>query len=185
MLHRLVFACALVALVGAGSSLRCEWMDHKFKQFSDTSLDLLGKMVINATNSTGDQEDAGEEVPFPHHLYRQVSQESAKKQVAFTVQVLKEVFVLFVEDSSFSSWQQSGLEKFLGVVNTLAERLHACVPGSLEPVHKTKLQMYFKRLLNHILKKQGYSVEAWEIIRKTTKTHLERTQRLLSALISS
>ncbi|KAF6730039.1 Interferon a3 [Oryzias melastigma] len=136
MLHRLVFACALVALFGAGSSLRCRWMEHKFKQLSDTSLDLLGKMVINATNSTGNQEDAGEEVPFPHHLYRNASQESDENKVAFTVQVLKEVSDLFEEDSSFSSWQQSGLEKFLGVVNTLAERLHSCVPGSLEPDHK-------------------------------------------------
>uniref|UniRef100_A0A3P9GYQ9 Interferon phi 4 n=1 Tax=Oryzias latipes TaxID=8090 RepID=A0A3P9GYQ9_ORYLA len=178
MLHRLVFACALVTLAGAGFSLRCRWLDHKFKQFSDTSLDLLEKMVNNATNST--------EVDFPHHLYRQASEESAENQVALTVQVLKEVSALFEEeDSSSSSWQQITVEKFLGVVNRQADELHSCVPESLVHKKNRKLRMYFKRLLDHILKKQGYSAEAWETIRKETKAHLLRAQRLLSPLISS
>ncbi|XP_023805361.1 interferon a3-like [Oryzias latipes] len=185
MLHRLVFACALVSLAGAGFSLRCRWLDHKFKQFSDTSLDLLEKMVNNATNSTEGDATEDIEVDFPHHLYRQASKESAENQVAFTVQVLKEVSALFEEDSSSASWQQITVEKFLGVVNRQADELHSCVSESLVHKKNRKLRMYFKRLLDHILNKQGYSAEAWETIRKETKAHLLRAQRLLSPLISS
>uniref|UniRef100_A0A3P9LLR6 Interferon phi 4 n=1 Tax=Oryzias latipes TaxID=8090 RepID=A0A3P9LLR6_ORYLA len=186
MLHRLVFACALVSLAGAEFSVRCRWLDHKFKQFSDTSLDLLEKMVNNATNSTEGDATEDIEVDFPHHLYRQASKESAENQVAFTVQVLKEVSALFEEeDSSSSSWQQITVEKFLGVVNRQADELHSCVSESLVHKKNRKLRMYFKRLLDHILKKQGYSAEAWETIRKETKAHLLRAQRLLSPLISS
>uniref|UniRef100_A0A4W6GAY1 Uncharacterized protein n=1 Tax=Lates calcarifer TaxID=8187 RepID=A0A4W6GAY1_LATCA len=83
----------------AGSSLSCRWMDHKFRQYSENSLDLLDTMVNNSTNSTEDAE-VEDTVAFPNDLYSQASKASAEDKLGFTVQVLEEMAVLFEEDHS-------------------------------------------------------------------------------------
>ncbi|XP_041830208.1 interferon a3-like [Melanotaenia boesemani] len=159
-------------------------MDHKFRQHSASSLVLIDIMVNNSTNGT---EDAAEEntVAFPDHLYNQASKASAEDKLAFAVQVLKEVCVLFEEDSSSSSWEESTVENFLNVVNKQADELQSCIGSHGHKKKNTKLHMYFKRLSNHILKKMGHSAEAWELIRRETKDHLMRADMLVSSLLTS
>ncbi|XP_061564235.1 interferon a3-like [Cololabis saira] len=182
MLTRVFCALLLLCLYSSGSSLSCRWIDHKFRDYSENSLDLLEMMVNNSTNTTEDAEE--NTVAFPHHLYNQTSAASAEDKVAFTVQVLREVCALFEEDDSSSSWQERTLENFLNVVNRQADQLHSCIRS---PAHKknTKLHMYFKRLTNHILKKMGHSAGAWELIRQEIKAHLLRADQLVSTLLPS
>ena len=50
MLSRMLFVCLFLGLFSSGSSLSCSWMDHKFQQCSETSLDLLDTMVSAAAS---------------------------------------------------------------------------------------------------------------------------------------
>uniref|UniRef100_A0A668U0S0 Interferon n=1 Tax=Oreochromis aureus TaxID=47969 RepID=A0A668U0S0_OREAU len=171
MLNRILFACLFLALSTEGSSLSCRWMDHKFRQHNEETLNLLDTMAKNVTNTT----EVEVTVAFPNHLYRQVSKSSAEDKLAFTVQVLEEVAVLFEEDHSSASWEHSTVRNFLNIVNKQAKELHSCVSS-------LSLHMYFKRLSHHILKEMGHSAEAWEVIRKETKAHLMRAEQLASSL---
>ncbi|KAM6896961.1 interferon a3-like [Xenentodon cancila] len=122
MLTKIFFACVFLCLHSPGFSLHCRWLDHKFRHYSENSLDLLEMMVNHDTT-----EDAGENtVAFPHHLYSQAFRASADDKLAFTVQVLKEVSALFEEDDSSSSWEERTVENFLNVVNRQADELHSC-----------------------------------------------------------
>uniref|UniRef100_A0A3Q2WI04 Uncharacterized protein n=1 Tax=Haplochromis burtoni TaxID=8153 RepID=A0A3Q2WI04_HAPBU len=173
MMSRILFACLFLGLVTAASSLSCKWMDQKFRQHNEETLNLLDTMVYNSTNTT---EDAEGEVTlaFPNHLYRQASK--AEDKLAFTVQILEEVAALFEEDHSSASWEDSTVRNLLNIVSKQAEELH-CV-SSLS----VRTKMYFKRLSDDVLKKKGHSAEAWEVIRKETKAHLMRAEQLASSL---
>ncbi|KAF7203994.1 interferon a3-like [Nothobranchius furzeri] len=179
MLSRVLFACVCLGLYSACSSLSCRWMDQKFSQFSGTSLDLLDMMANNSTNSTEAEENT---VGFPHYLYHQASKASAEDKVAFMVQILEEVLSLFEEDHSSSSWEETTEENFLSVINQQAEELHSCIGGQGHTKMNVKLQKYFKRLSDEILKKMGHSAEAWELIRKEIKAHLIKVDNLPSLL---
>ncbi|XP_069016535.1 interferon a3-like [Embiotoca jacksoni] len=179
MLNKIFFACLLLGLYSSGSSLSCRWMDHKFKQHSESLLDLLNTMANNSTNTT---EDAGEEntVAFPSKLYDQASKASAEDKLAFTVQVLKEVAGLFEEDHSAASWEESTVERLLNVVNKQADELHSCIRTHGHKENR-KLHMHFRRLSHHVLKKMDHSAEAWELIREEIKIHLMRVQQELTS----
>ncbi|XP_069015906.1 interferon a3-like [Embiotoca jacksoni] len=183
MLNKIFFACLLLGLYSSGSSLSCRWMDHKFKQHSESLLDLLDTMANNSTNTT---EDAGEEntVAFPSKLYNQASKASAEDKLAFTVQVLKEVAGLFEEDHSAASWEESTVERLLNVVNKQADELHSCIGSHNHMKKNKKLQMYFKSLSNQVLQQKGHSAEAWQLIREEIKAHLTRADQLASSLLT-
>uniref|UniRef100_A0A668U3W6 Interferon a3-like n=1 Tax=Oreochromis aureus TaxID=47969 RepID=A0A668U3W6_OREAU len=160
MMMRIFFACLFLGLFTAGSSLSCRWMDHKFRQHNEETLNLLDTMANNSTNIT----EVEVTVVFPNHLYRQ-----DEDKLAFTVQVLEEVAALFEEDHSSASWEDSTVRNLLNIVNKQAEELHSCVSS-------LSTKMYFKRLSDDVLKKKGHSAEAWEVIRKETKAHLMRAE---------
>uniref|UniRef100_A0A3Q1HPS8 Uncharacterized protein n=1 Tax=Anabas testudineus TaxID=64144 RepID=A0A3Q1HPS8_ANATE len=181
MLHRIFFLCLFVALYTSGSSLRCRWMDHKFRQCSENSLNLLETMANNSTNTT---EDA--EVTFPKDLYSQASKASAEDKLVFTVQVLEEVSVLFEEDHSSASWEKSTVEHFLSVVTRQMD-LKMIFPLFFQiGSHKKnkKLHMYFKRLSRTRPGGKGHAA-AWELIRKEIQTHLLRIDQLISSVLTA
>ncbi|XP_070707743.1 interferon phi 4 [Pempheris klunzingeri] len=185
MFSRILFACLFLALCRAGSSLSCRWMDHKFRQHSENSLELVDRMANNSTNSTEDAE-VKDTVAFPHDLYKQASKASAEDKLAFTVQVLDEMAALFEEDhSSVASWEENTVEDFVNVVTQQADGLRSCLGSHGQKKKNTKLNMYFKRLSRHILKKMSHSAEAWELISSEIKTHLMRVDQLVSSLLTT
>nr|XP_005726011.1 PREDICTED: uncharacterized protein LOC102198589 [Pundamilia nyererei] len=105
MMNRILFACLFLALSTESSSLSCRWMDDKFRQHNEETLNLLDTMAKNSTNTT----EVEVTVAFPNHLYHQVSKSSAEDKLAFTVQILEEVAALFEEDHSSASWEDSTL----------------------------------------------------------------------------
>ncbi|KAK2820658.1 hypothetical protein Q5P01_023617 [Channa striata] len=183
MLNRIFFVCLFLALSSAAPSLSCRWMDHKFRQFSKNSLDLIDTMASNSTNTTADDEE-DVTVTFPDDLYSQASKASDDQKLAFTVQVLKEVVVLFEEDHSSASWPESTVENFLNIMTRQADGLHSCIRSHSHKKNK-KLHMYFKRLSHHVLKNKGHSAEAWELIRKEITNHVMRTDQLVSSLLTT
>nr|AFP94214.1 IFN2 [Oplegnathus fasciatus] len=182
MLSRTFLVCLFLSLCSAGSSLSCRWLDHKFRQHSENSLDLLETMVNNSTNTT---EDAGvkDTVAFPNELYSQASKAAAEDKLGFTVQVLEETAALFEEDHSSASWEENTVENFVNVVTQQADGLRSCI-GSHKKKNK-KLHMYFKRLSSHVLEQMGHSAEAWELIRNEIQTHLMRADLLVSSLLTT
>nr|XP_054604922.1 interferon a3-like [Nothobranchius furzeri] len=112
---------------------------------------FLYHLANNSTNST----EAVEIIGFPHHLYHQASKASAKDKVAFMVQILEGVLSLFEEDHSSSSWEETTEENFLSVINQQAEELHSCIGGQGHTKMNVKLQKYFKRLSDEMLKKSS------------------------------
>uniref|UniRef100_A0A3Q2DVB8 Interferon a3-like n=1 Tax=Cyprinodon variegatus TaxID=28743 RepID=A0A3Q2DVB8_CYPVA len=169
MSSRIFFACVFLSLCCASSPLSCRWMDHKFRQYSQSSLNLLD-MLANIW-------------PFPHHLYTQASRTSAEGKLAFTVQILREVSALIVENDSSSSWGEITVEYFLNVVNKQADELQSCV--SLSHIPNRRLHTYFKRLSHGIFRQMGHSTEAWELIRREIKVHLFRVDHLVSSLFTA
>ncbi|XP_034435455.1 interferon a3-like [Hippoglossus hippoglossus] len=183
MLNRIFFVCLCLCLYSAGSAMSCKWMDHKFKQFSENSLDLLDMMVHNSTNTTEDAE-VEENVAFPEDLYSQVSQASAQDKLGFTVQVLNGVADLFEKDYSSASWEERRVDDFRNIVTQQADGLRSCIASHSPKKNNKKLHMYFKRLSNQVLKQMDYSAESWELIRKESKNHLMRSYLLISSLLT-
>ncbi|XP_034425782.1 interferon a3-like [Hippoglossus hippoglossus] len=177
MLHRIFLVC--LGLSVAGSALSCRWMDQKFKQLSENSLDLLEMMAHNSTNSTEDVE-----VSFPEDLYSQKSKASDEDKLALTVQVLEEVVLLFEEDHRAASWGERRLDDFLNVMSRQADGLRSCIVSHIHKKKNKKLRMYFKRLSRHLLHRLDYTAESWELIRKQIESHLMRSDLLLSSLLT-
>uniref|UniRef100_A0A3Q0TBK7 Interferon a3-like n=1 Tax=Amphilophus citrinellus TaxID=61819 RepID=A0A3Q0TBK7_AMPCI len=168
MIQRSFFACLFLCMCSSGSSLRCRWINHKFRQHSEETLNLLDMMV--SITSTAEDAEIEDTVHFPNHLYHQASTATAEEKLAFTAQILEEVAALFEEDHSSASWEESTVRNFLNIMNKQAEELRSCT------------EMYFKRLSDHVLKRQGHSAEAWELIRRAARDHLMRTEHLTSSL---
>ncbi|KAF7657417.1 hypothetical protein LDENG_00026860 [Lucifuga dentata] len=108
-------------------------------------------MANNSTNTTED--DEVHTVSFPFELYKQASNTSAEDQLKFIVQVLEEMTDLFEQDWSSVSWEENTVENFLNIVNQQVDGLHAC----------------------------SHSAEAWELIRKELRIHLERVHMLAAS----
>ncbi|KAM7381332.1 hypothetical protein PAMA_012270 [Pampus argenteus] len=178
MTNMVFFAVLILSLFTAGSSLSCRWLDQKFTQYSEKSLELLGTMVNN--NSSNTAEDAEHEVAFPQDLYTQASKASAVERLGFMVQILEQVAVLFEETHNSTSWEENTVENFLSVITQQADGLSSCIWSHKMKKNK-KLHMYFKRLSGHILHRMGHSAEGWELIRKETKIHLFKVNQLVSS----
>ncbi|XP_033963891.1 interferon a3-like [Pseudochaenichthys georgianus] len=178
MLKGMFFVCLSLSLWTAGSSLSCRWMQHKFQQFSKHSLDLIDTMANNSTNTTV---DAG--VGFPYRLYTKTSKASAEDRLHFLVQILKEMVVLFEEDTSNASWEENIEENFLQFLTRQEQGLRSCI-GTHKKENR-KLHRYFQRLSSHVLKKMDHSAEAWELIRNKMKTHLVRADLLACSLLTN
>uniref|UniRef100_A0A3B4F0X1 Interferon a3-like n=1 Tax=Pundamilia nyererei TaxID=303518 RepID=A0A3B4F0X1_9CICH len=160
MMNRILFACLFLALSTESSSLSCRWMDHKFRQHNEETLNLLDTMAKNATNTS----EVEVTVAFPNHLYHQVSKSSAEDKLAFSVQILEEVAALFEEDHSAASWEDSTVRNFLNIVNKQAEELHSCV-SSLS-VREVRLRWFGQEIL-HIL---GRGCLRWSSVEKGKTT---------------
>ncbi|CAB1444880.1 unnamed protein product [Pleuronectes platessa] len=158
--------------------MSCRWMDNKFKQYSENSLNLLDMMVHNSTNTIELT------VAFPEDLYSQASKASAQDKLGFTVKVLKGVANLFEKDYSSASWEEKRVDDFLNIVTQQADGLHSCMVGHSHKKNNKKLHRYFERLSNQVLKQMDYSAESWELIRKEIKTHLMRSDLLISSLLN-
>ncbi|XP_050923075.1 uncharacterized protein LOC127139318 [Lates calcarifer] len=119
--------------------------------------------VNNSTNSTEDAE-VEDTVAFPNDLYSQASKASAEDKLGFTVQVLEEMAVLFEEDHSAASWEESTVKDFVNIVTQQADGLHSCTGSHSHKKKNKKLHMYFKRLSGHVLERMvSLSIYLWTL----------------------
>ncbi|XP_030256847.1 interferon a3-like [Sparus aurata] len=179
MLSRILLVCLSLSVNSAASSLSCRWItDGKFKKHNERYLELLDTMANNSTNSTEKKEVKD---TFPRDPYKQAFNASAEDKLAFTVQVLNEMSVLFEEDHSSALWEEKTVDDFVSVVTSQADELRSCIGSHGHKKKNKKLHMYFQRLSSHFLKRMGHSAEAWELIRGEVKAHLERLYLLVTS----
>ncbi|XP_072312596.1 interferon a3-like [Eucyclogobius newberryi] len=178
MMFRMLLVCALV---GTGSALSCRWMEHKYEEYRDNSLDLLNAMGNNSINAINSTEDADLEdaLAFPNELYNLASKARTEETLRFMAQLLDEIVSVFEEDQTSASWQESAAEDFLNVITQQADGLRSCVASQSQRKNK-KLSLYFRRMSN-LLEQTGHDIETWEWIRKEVKMHLQRADLLLPA----
>ncbi|XP_075896628.1 interferon a3-like [Nelusetta ayraudi] len=185
MMLRLLCVCVSVSVFTATASpLKCKWLDHRFRQYSKESLDLLDDMVRNCTNcSTGVEQVEG--VDFPSELYKQMKDTPATDKLAFAVLVLNHTAALLDQDQEQGSapWDQNTVDSFLNLITQQADGLHSCIGGHRR--RNSKLRLYFQRLTQTVLHSTGHSAAAWEVIRSVIGDHLRRTDQLVSPLIST
>ncbi|XP_039472766.1 interferon a3-like [Oreochromis aureus] len=198
MISRIFIACLFLGMYSTGSSLSCKWIvkhpGNKMSQFSLYNEIALGRLhmmvsallciMFNITNTTKDAE-IEHNVAFPNRLYRQTSKATAEDKLAFTIQILNDLFALFKKNRSSAPWEENTVENFLNIVHKQTEELRSCIGSHSNTTQKGqqlsfRREMYFERLLNEILKKNGYSAEAWEKIRNITQAHLRRCEFLIS-----
>uniref|UniRef100_A0A3P8R7E2 Uncharacterized protein n=1 Tax=Astatotilapia calliptera TaxID=8154 RepID=A0A3P8R7E2_ASTCA len=189
MISRIFIACLFLGMYSTGSLLGCKWIvkdqddiNHQFHVYNNRALGFLD-MMVSITNTTKDAE-IEHTVAFPNQLYHQKSKATDEDKLAFIVQILEEVAALFEEDHSSASWEENTVENFLNIVNKQAEELRSCIGSHSYTTQKVqrRTEMYFKRLSNEILKKNGYSAEAWETIRNITEDHLRQCGFLVNSL---
>ncbi|CAI5658285.1 unnamed protein product [Oreochromis niloticus] len=190
MISRIFIACLFLGMYSTGSSLSCKWIvkhpGNEMSQFSLYNEIALGRLHMMITNTTKDAE-IEHNVAFPNRLYRQTSKATAEDKLAFTIQILKELSALFEKNRSSAPWEENTVENFLNIVNKQTEELHSCIGSHSNTTQKGqqlsfRREKYFKRLLNEILKENGYSAEAWEEIRNITQAHLRQCEFLVETL---
>ncbi|XP_035603508.1 interferon phi 4 isoform X1 [Oncorhynchus keta] len=167
--------CLLLTLCN-GFSVGCRWMDdHKFLQHSETLMNLLNIMGGEFTTDSVD-------IPFPEDLYEQAEHLPTDDTIWFILQTLDKIAELF-DGELHSVWDEKKVEIFLNVLTSQSDGLQSCVRAQKK--NSKNLQMYFKRLNNHVLKRMAYSAHAWELVRKEVRTHLRRLVLLGSATENS
>ncbi|XP_026033952.1 interferon a3-like [Astatotilapia calliptera] len=190
MISRIFIACLFLGMYSTGSLLGCKWIvkdqddiNHQFHVYNNRALGFLDMMITNTTKDA----EIEHTVAFPNQLYHQKSKATDEDKLAFIVQILEEVAALFEEDHSSASWEENTVENFLNIVNKQAEELRSCIGSHSYTTQKVqrRTEMYFKRLSNEILKKNGHSAETLEVIRNETKGHLVRADKLVSSLHSA
>uniref|UniRef100_A0A3P9BGE4 Interferon epsilon n=1 Tax=Maylandia zebra TaxID=106582 RepID=A0A3P9BGE4_9CICH len=173
MISRIFIACLFLGMYSTGSLLGCKWIvkdqddiNHQFHVYNNRALGFLD-MMVSALLCI---------------MFNMVLIYIDEDKLAFIVQILEEVAALFEEDHSSASWEENTVENFLNIVNKQAEELRSCSLFYTTQKVQRRTEMYFKRLSNEILKKNGYSAEAWETIRNITEDHLSQCAFLVNSL---
>ncbi|CDQ88876.1 unnamed protein product [Oncorhynchus mykiss] len=89
----------------------------------------------------------------------------------------------------FVTWNKKNLDDFLKILERQFETLNSCVilfhfVRHVSPAMKPerRLKRYFKKLNRKVLRKMNYSAQAWELIRKEMKRHLQILDILVAQL---
>ncbi|XP_077069945.1 interferon phi 1 isoform X2 [Siphateles boraxobius] len=124
-------------------------------------------------------------VPFPGQLYNSVDNAMVEDRVKFLVLTLEHIIDIMDarEDMHAVQWNLKTVDRFLADLNRQSSELKECVARYHHPSHKESYEKKIKRhfrLLKKILKKNEYSAQAWEQIRRSVKHHLQRMDIIAS-----
>ncbi|XP_045570930.1 interferon a3-like isoform X3 [Salmo salar] len=93
-------------------------------------------------------------------------------QVRFRNETIYQITKLFDGNMKSVTWDKKKRDDFLNILERQFENLKSCVSPAKKP--ERRLKRYFKELNRKVLRKMNYSAQAWELIRKETKRHLQR-----------
>ncbi|XP_014048253.2 interferon a3 isoform X3 [Salmo salar] len=93
-------------------------------------------------------------------------------QVRFRNETIYQITKLFDGNMKAVTWDKKNLDDFLNILERQLENLKSCVSPAKKP--ERRLKRYSKELNRKVLRKMNYSAQAWELIRKETRRHLQR-----------
>eukprot|EP00063_Salmo_salar_P073418 XP_014048253.1 PREDICTED: interferon a3-like isoform X3 [Salmo salar] len=93
-------------------------------------------------------------------------------QVRFRNETIYQITKLFDGNMKAVTWDKKKRDDFLNILERQFENLKSCVSPAKKP--ERRLKRYFKELNRKVLRKMNYSAQAWELIRKETRRHLQR-----------
>uniref|UniRef100_A0A4W5K2D4 Interferon a3-like n=1 Tax=Hucho hucho TaxID=62062 RepID=A0A4W5K2D4_9TELE len=149
----------------------CDWIRHHYGHLSAEYLSLLDQMGGDITKQNAP-------VFFPTSLYRHIDDAEFEDKVRFLNETIFEITKLFDGNMKSVTWDKKNLDDFLNILERQFENLNSCVSNGhcllidvLHILNSTVLH----RLYN-------YSAQAWELIRKETKRHLQRLDILAAQM---
>ncbi|XP_029583223.1 interferon a3-like isoform X2 [Salmo trutta] len=151
----------------------CDWIRHHYGHLSSEYLSLLDQMGGDIT-----KQDAP--VFFPTSLYRHIDDAEVEDKVRFLKETIYQIINLFDGNMKSVTWDKKNLDDFLNILERQLENLNSCVSPAMKP--ERRLKRYFKKLNKNVLRKMNYSAQAWELIRKETKRHLQRLDILAAQM---
>ncbi|XP_023998657.1 interferon a3-like, partial [Salvelinus sp. IW2-2015] len=101
-------------------------------------------------------------------------------KVRFLKETIYQITKLFDGNMKAVTWDKKNLDDFLNILERQLENLNSCVSPAMKP--ERRLKRYFKKLNKKVLRKMNYSAQAWELIRKETKRHLQRLDILAAQM---
>uniref|UniRef100_A0A4W5JYI2 Interferon a3-like n=1 Tax=Hucho hucho TaxID=62062 RepID=A0A4W5JYI2_9TELE len=143
----------------------CDWIRHHYGHLSAEYLSLLDQMGGDITKQNAP-------VFFPTSLYRHIDDAEFEDKVRFLNETIFEITKLFDGNMKSVTWDKKNLDDFLNILERQFENLNSCVSNG--KVHPTNISMF--------LCFQNYSAQAWELIRKETKRHLQRLDILAAQM---
>uniref|UniRef100_A0A4W5N8F0 Uncharacterized protein n=1 Tax=Hucho hucho TaxID=62062 RepID=A0A4W5N8F0_9TELE len=109
---------------------------------------------------------------FPDLLYRRIELAEFEDKVRFRNETIYQITKLFDGNMKAVTWDKKKLDDFLNILERQFENLKSCVSPAKKP--ERRLKRYFKKLNRKVLRKMLSFAQAWELIRKETKQHLQR-----------
>ncbi|KAI2666459.1 Interferon a3 [Labeo rohita] len=157
----------------------CKWLD-RYSTLAKESLNLLEEM--------GGQYPENVRVPFPGSLYNLTEQAEVEDKVKFLILTSDHIISLMDATKHSVEWNTRTLQYFLKVLHRQSTELKECEdPYQKRPYkesYKKRINRHF-RTLRKILKKEKYSAQAWQKIRRAVKTHLQRMNIIANSAKSS
>uniref|UniRef100_A0A8C7ULC8 Uncharacterized protein n=1 Tax=Oncorhynchus mykiss TaxID=8022 RepID=A0A8C7ULC8_ONCMY len=144
----------------------CDWSRHHYGHLSAECLSLLDQMG-------GDITEQEAPVFFPESLYRRIDDD----QVRFRNETIYQITKLFDGNMKAVTWDKKKLDNFLNILERQFENLKSCVSNALCCSRQYDHDMTRKStplIFTCSFVFQNYSAQAWELIRKETKHHLQR-----------
>ncbi|XP_071029419.1 interferon a3-like [Oncorhynchus clarkii lewisi] len=151
----------------------CDWIRHHYGHLSAECLSLLDQMGGDITKQNAP-------VPFPTSLYRHIDDAEFEDKVIFLKETIYQITKLFDGNMKSVTWDKKNLDDFLNILERQLENLNSCVSPAMKP--ERRLKRYFKKLNSKVLRKMNYSAQAWELIRKEMKRHLQRLDILAAQM---
>ncbi|XP_058626389.1 interferon phi 1 [Onychostoma macrolepis] len=152
----------------------CRWLG-RYGTVSADSLSQLREM--------GGQYLENSKVHFPGSLYKLMDKAKVEDQVKFLVLTLDHIIELMEASQHMNSekWNPKTVGYFLKNLHRQSSELKECVAQYQKPLkfYEIRINRHF-RDLKKILKKEKYSAQAWEKIRKTVRSHLHRMDIITS-----
>nr|AUJ88031.1 interferon a3 [triploid Carassius auratus red var. x (Carassius auratus x Cyprinus carpio)] len=148
----------------------CRWLG-RYGTVSADSLNLLREM--------SGQYPENVKMHFPGTLYNLIDKAEVEDQVRFLVLTLDHIINLMdaSEHMNSAKWNLKKVEYFLEDLQRQSSELKECVAQYQKPLQKESYEIRIKRhfrTLKKILKKEKYSAQAWEQIRRAVRSHLQR-----------
>uniref|UniRef100_A0A8K9XVH1 Uncharacterized protein n=1 Tax=Oncorhynchus mykiss TaxID=8022 RepID=A0A8K9XVH1_ONCMY len=154
----MVWTCIFLIICSMQSVCHCcDWSRHHYGHLSAECLSLLDQMG-------GDITEQEAPVFFPESLYRRIDDAKVKTRIwtfhvliCFSTAVLTQRYIDGIIEAV--TWDKKKLDNFLNILERQFENLKSCST----PLIFTCSFVF-----------QNYSAQAWELIRKETKHHLQR-----------